>query len=297
MSEEPGRGAPSRVSVIIPALDVAAALPRQLDALTRQTYEGEWEVIVADNGSIDGTREAGQSFSQRLPELQVVDASSRKGGNHARNVGAASARGDFLAYCDADDVVEPDWLAAMADAASRYDLVGGRLDDRALNDRVTAAWRLPHPERGLPVVLGFLPYAVSANFGIWRDVLCGLEGWNETYSGGGEEVDLCWRAQLAGFALGFAPDAVVRYRHRGGLGALGRQFYRYGLAEPRLYRAFRGAGVPRKKLAGAVRNWAWIGVHLPYLATSPEKRGVWVRRAAFGWGRLRGSIQHRVLCL
>lgn len=73
-------------------LNEVDTLSDQLAALARQTYHHPWELIVSDNGSVDGTRQLAESWSDRLPDLRVADASDRKGLNHARNVGVARAR-------------------------------------------------------------------------------------------------------------------------------------------------------------------------------------------------------------
>ena len=83
------------VSVVIPALNVADTIGQQLDGLACQNFNGNWEVIVADNGSTDSTREVVESFADRLPALKVIDASDRRGINHARNVGSQAARGRY----------------------------------------------------------------------------------------------------------------------------------------------------------------------------------------------------------
>ena len=99
------------ISVVIPVRDGAATIGDQLEALGQQTYQGEWEIVIADNGSTDGTAElAERSWSHPRAALRVVDASSRPGSSFARNRGAIEAAGDFLAFCDADDIVAPGWL-------------------------------------------------------------------------------------------------------------------------------------------------------------------------------------------
>jgi glycosyltransferase involved in cell wall biosynthesis len=285
------------VSVVMPVLNGAATLPQQLEALAGQSYRGPWELVVADNGSTDATADVVREWTGKLPCLRLVEASERMSTNHARNVGAAAAHGELLAFCDADDVATPGWLAAMADALGSYDLVGGRLDDQALNDPVSRAWRMsPDPDR-LPSALYFRPYATSANLGVRAEVLRALGGWNEEFVRGGTEVEFCWRAQLAGYRLGYAPDAVMQYRYRATRWAFAYQLYRYGRAEVQLYRAFRYRGVPRPSVYRAARAWAWTLVHLPYLLRSRTHQGRWLRTAAFRVGRLDGSVRFRTLCL
>jgi GT2 family glycosyltransferase len=251
---------------------------------------------MADNGSTDSTLDIARRWSGRLP-LRVVDASDRKGANHARNVGATSACGDFIAFCDADDVASPSWLEGMADAARSFHLVGGPLEITALNDPNTARWRHAPPQDGLSVHSHFLPYARSANFGIRADVLRELGGWNEDYDRGAEEVELCWRAQLAGHNIGFAPEAVMHYRYRPTPRDLARQYYDYGRSGPQLFRAFRGEGMPRTSAARAALAWGWLVVHVFDLARSQSRRAEWMRRFASRCGRLAGSLRFRVLFL
>ena len=285
------------VSVVIPVLNGAATIGQQLEALANQTYRGRWEVIVADNGSTDATAQVVRSFIPRLPQLRLVDASDRESTNHARNLGVAAATGELLAFCDADDVASPGWLAGLVAGLERHDLVGGRLDDVALNNPVSRARRRKRGTGGLPRAMGFLPYAVSANFGVRAEVLRALGGWNEDFARGGTEVDLCWRAQLAGYRLGYAPDAVMQYRYRTTRRALAYQLYRYGRGEVQLYRAFRDRGMRRPSLIKAGLIWAWTVVHVPDLLRSPVHQGRWLRTAAFRVGRLHGSIRFRTLCL
>ena len=226
-----------------------------------------------------------------------LEASERVGLNFARNAGARAAHGQFLAYCDADDEAAPNWLAGITRAAQHYDVVGGRIDDVELNPGSNRAWRLSPTTGELPNVLGFLPYAIGANLGIWRDALANLGWWNEAYAGGGDEVELCWRAQLAGYRLGYACEAVMHYRYRPGLASLFRQMYRYGKAQPQLYRDFQSLAYRGQNLVDGLRHWGWVTLHIPDLIGPDDRRGVWVRRTALYLGNLRGSLRFRVLCL
>jgi glycosyltransferase involved in cell wall biosynthesis len=286
------RAAPALVSVIVPVRNDAGILQSQLECLAVQGYKDAWEIVIADNGSTDGSTDVVRAHADQFSRLVIVDASARRSVCFARNMGADAASGDFLVFCDADDEVAPGWLAALTEAARTCDVVGGRLDQEALNHGPITAWRPgPYSTDRLPVALDFLPHAVSANCGIWRDVLDAIGGWNEEYRGC-TDVELSWRAQLAGYHLGFAPEAVVRYRYRTTLGGLARQYFRIGSGESRLYRDFRRRGI-RRNVRVALRTWAWIAVNLPLAGWRRERRGFWARVAARRLGRLSGSVRAR----
>src|SRR5262249_16422095 len=92
------------VSVIVPALDAAPTLAACLDAIRVASAAADAEVLVIDNGARDGTAAVARDRAVRLvsaPDRTVAAL---------RNLGASIARGDILAYVDADCIVAPDWL-------------------------------------------------------------------------------------------------------------------------------------------------------------------------------------------
>jgi glycosyltransferase involved in cell wall biosynthesis len=282
--------------VVLPVKNGAATIGDQLEALAGQDYDEAFEVLVVDNRSDDGTAAAAVTWADRIPGLRIVPAVGRDGINYARNVGATAATGDLVLFCDADDVVDSAWVRAMA-GASDCDLVGGRIDAETLNTPDIVASRPPYDPNNLPVAHNFLPFAVGANCGVRRDVFTRIGGFDEAYVRGGADVEFFWRAQLASYRLCFVPNAVVRYRYRGGLRPLARQFYRYGMADAQLYRRFRDDGVRREPARDIGLAWWWLVWHLPDLVRSPARRGRWIRRAANRLGRVRGSLRQRVVFL
>lgn len=292
-------GAPL-ISVVIPVKDSAETIGEQLEALGRQTFGGRWEVIISDNGSHDDLLSQVEAWKARLPDLQVVDSSATPGAGAARNAGARAARAELLAFCDADDRVTPEWLAAMVAALQSHPLVAGAMDHESLNPGETTGWHFRSHVDSAPLGSRFKPYALSANMGVRRRVFDEVGGFPEdleiTGGAAGEDMALSWALQLAGHELHFEPSAVVSYRHRHTSGELWKQHVAYGYAETVLYRNFRGHGVPRSRLLGALRIYLRLLFRSNRLLDARNRAG-WLREAARRYGRLRGSIRERVLYL
>ena len=173
------------------------------------------------------------------------------------------------------------------------------MEGQTLNEATVLGWREAVPQSvDLPRLQHFLPYSISANFGIWAEVMDALGGWSEAFDRpGGDDVEICWRAQLQSYELGFAPEAVMHYRYRTSLMAMARQHFGYGLAEPRLYRTFREDGMRRRSARTVGSTYKAIIVEIPRLITRPETRGIWIRRFSHLLGLAVGSIRNRVLYL
>lgn len=216
------------ISVVIPAYNAAATIGDQLAALARNSLDEPWEVIIADNGSTDGTASVAQSWADRLP-LRVVDASARRGPGAARNIGVASARSSRIAFCDADDQVADDWLPKVLSAL--------RVDEFAA---LGVLWRAPYSSRRRPQYVVYAMYASdyapglvacgSSHMAIRAEPFGAVGGFDETLLTG-EDHDLCYRLQLAGHRLVAHPEVIVTWRRRERLADLFRQQFRWGADE------------------------------------------------------------------
>lgn len=284
----------SSMSVIIPAFNCEATLGEQLDSLVDQTYRGSFEVLVVDNRSTDRTARVAESYGDRL-DMSVVSAESKQGASHARNVGAAAAKYDHLAFCDADDVAAQTWLEAMASALDSHDFVTGSIDHDSLNPDAASTHFRSHVE-GLPTALHFLPYALSGNMAITKFAFEQVSGFPEDLNAVGEDVALSWDLQLAGYELAFEPKAVVAYRHRSDLRSLWSQHVSFGIADAVLYKRFRDRGMPSPTLRSTVAGYLRLVRKIPYLFHR-QRRASWIRSAAKRWGRIRGSLREMVVYL
>ena len=281
------------VTVVIAARDAADVLPVQLDALTRQTYDGPWEVVVVDDGSKDGTADVARRWVGKVPGLSVIVLRRSEGIAGARNAGARAARGDVLLFCDADDAVAPQWVASMAEASRRCDLLGGRLALDALNPPHV---RARYPDQfGTALLTGqrFLPHPSGSNCGMTRDAFTRLGGFNPAHRYGGEDVDLFWRAQLLSYDLCFVSDALVQRRLPTTLAAMARRSFRLGAGDVRIYHDFRQHGY-RPSCSRAMTALLRVVVTTPAVVSGQAQRAAWVRSAAFHAGRLVASLRLRV---
>jgi glycosyltransferase involved in cell wall biosynthesis len=284
------------ISVVVPVLNRAELLPDQLDALQAQDYEGDWEILVADNGSTDDTAAIAERLLHRHPRGRVVPAFGPLCASYARNAGAARAQGDFLAFTDADDVASPRWLSELARAAPDGDIVAGGVDLEALNDELARSWHPISPRDRAMRGFRFLSFASGLNIGIWTDVFRRLGGFDEG-TRIGEDIELSWRAQLASHRLRLAPEAVVHQRLRSEIGAQARQHLEYGAAGPSLYRRFRRSGARRPPARDTLRTWGWLALTWPAIPWSRRVRGRWSVEGGVSFGRIAGSLRNRVLFL
>ncbi|MFD1717376.1 glycosyltransferase family 2 protein [Georgenia deserti] len=290
----PDTGGDSRrhptVSVIIPCKDGEATVGAQLRALLRQSAPVAFEILVCDNGSTDGTARVVDDYSVAANGVRLIDASDAVGINHARNVGLSEARGELMLFCDADDVVQPGWLAGHWRAyRGGADVLAGRCI------RVGPGGQR-FGETGWNDTLNFLPWATGANFGISRAVLekCGLM--DETYRGGGDETEYCWRAQLAGFELAFVPDARIDYRQRDDARSAFRQGLGYGRSHVRLYVAYNPSGMRRPSVAkGVLSTGRAVARTALALMTRSDTLPQRMKELGIKVGRIRESVKSRRL--
>ena len=297
-----------KLSVILPCFNGAATLAVQLEALTVQDWPGGWELIVVNNGSTDDSMAMAEAYRARLPMLKIVQAhvpgTPRLGVPHSYNTGIQAATGGAFVFCEADDEVAPGWLAAMGRALTAHDFVLARLDHRKLN----AEWL--HPPQGegyqsaalyrMPVAPHFFS-ASACGFGLSRSIYEKLGPLNIDFPIV-HDGEYCWRAQLAGYALHFEPEALVHYREKSALMDRFRQGRNWGRDTTRLHHHYGTAmgrlSLPRH-LVSMVRSlptgaWALLSRALRR-PRGQALLGEWIWN--FGWaaGKLQLVLQKRTL--
>jgi teichuronic acid biosynthesis glycosyltransferase TuaG len=152
------------VSVIMPAHNAERFIAAAVDSVLAQTLR-DWELIVVDDGSTDGTRDVLARYTD--PRITVVSRARRGGAAAARNAALAVARGEFVANLDADDRWLPAKLQRQVEAAAREPAVGFFYTESSSIDEageiVTLRMAGPHlPVTCRDLMTGLLPYQTSS---------------------------------------------------------------------------------------------------------------------------------------
>lgn len=106
------------ISVIVPVYQVKDYLRATLDSVLSQSYEN-WELILVDDGSSDGSGEICDEYAGKDTRIRVVHQQNQ-GVSAARNLGMELAEGEYLTFLDADDLIEKDYLRVLWQDAKEY---------------------------------------------------------------------------------------------------------------------------------------------------------------------------------
>lgn len=242
---------PVDISIVIPCRNGERVLGKQLDALLTQVTDATFEIIVADNGSTDGTAALVQSCADS--RVRLADAGGTAGANAARNVGIAAAQGDWILLADADDCVHQGWIQAYHEAfRAGAKAVGGGIDRILMDGTLLARERKLYPS-----LIRNKVFANSANCGFTREVFDEVGGFDESFVGGAEEVDFFWRATDAGFALDLVPHAVISKVQRTDLRDAFTQYFNFGRGEAHLVEKFHPARLYAVGFLAALQSALW----------------------------------------
>lgn len=229
-----------KFSILIPAYNRTNTLRRTLTVATRQEFS-DYEVIVVDDGSSDGTPEMVQ---QEFPAVRLLSQSNR-GPAAARNRGIEAATGDIIAFTDDDCLPPNDWLTRLADGYARYPRVvgvGGGLiaPPDILRSNIYAQYERyiaqeVYHVRDDEIVAGFdCPAGGTANMSYRKSVLLEVGCFNTWFPvPAGEDADLKLRICQNGHALLYIPVWVIhlqdytwdRYQQQCYIRGIGRNYF------------------------------------------------------------------------
>jgi len=208
------------VSIVIPAYNAAPWLPDALNSVLRQSYQ-DWEAIVVSDGSADETDEVVEGYCEQDGRIRLLKMLVNHGAAHARNRGMLEARGEYIAFLDADDIWFPSKLEKqllLLEAQPDCDACYTQFE--VVNDwaRVIQTWRdLRRTFWHNPVnaeALARANYVSGSASGVLmrRSVIPSVGLFNERMRGS-EDFDYWYRLALQGhFCL--VPEVLVQIRRK-----------------------------------------------------------------------------------
>lgn len=272
-----------RASVVIPNWNGAAMLADCLRSLATQTFR-DFEVIVVDNGSTDGSRDL---VARDFPAVRLLALPENHGFARATNTGLRESLGEILVCLNNDVVCEPGWLAALVaalDARPEAGSVASRmLDakrpgivDSAGDAMALVAWNIGRGEPDGPRFAEAREVlSACAGAAAYRRALFERVGrFDELYFAWFEDVDLGIRAQLAGMRCWYEPAAVVR--HLGSATAARSTDWKLRYTVRNSMVLFFKTMPLRRVLA-----WGWVMLAWPFLA--PVTHGYPLRITVKAW--------------
>ncbi|WP_322508478.1 glycosyltransferase [Anaerolinea sp.] len=218
------------VSIVIPVYNGRKTIQTCLEAILQQEYPREqYEVIVVDNNSSDGTPDLVQKYPVKLVYEKEI-----QGPHAATNTGVKEAKGEILVFTDSDCVPEPDWLRKLIAPLADSSVVGtgGRIEAYRPSTPVERFLDQMKPFKNAYQASPNFPAAlITGNCAIRREDFMAAGMFNPNmYTGA--EVDLSYRVQLqTGKRVVYVPEAVVYHIFSPTVKRLGRHFYIYGYSE------------------------------------------------------------------
>jgi succinoglycan biosynthesis protein ExoA len=235
------RGAPvRRITTITPMRDELASIEHFVADLTAQDFAGELQVLVADGGSVDGSVERLKAVAAEasLP-LEALD-NPAGWVSPGLNACIGRATGDLIVRLDCHSRYPPHYLRRCAELAEQTGAwnVGGRVEPKGetpMERAVACAMDSPFGGIGWTRLGGTEPVEIdTVTFGAFRPVVFSAAGLFDEEMVRNQDDELNLRIREAGGRIVLDPTLAVRYRPRGSLAKVWRQYYEYGFWKVRV---------------------------------------------------------------
>ncbi len=218
-----------KVSIIIPVFNKLELTRKCVEAIQRTTPEGLYELIIVDNGSTDGTKEFLGWLGTNFKDVKVLINEKNLGFARACNLGAEAASTDYLLFLNNDTEPKPGWLESLLKVILNDETVaavGSKLlfpdgtiqhagvvviEDHKLPDLLCGRHIFYHYPSDYPEanILRIFQVLTAACLLVRKSVFFDVNGFDEGYWNGYEDLDFCFKLQLKGWKLVYQPESVV----------------------------------------------------------------------------------------
>ena len=229
-------------SIIIPVYNRPQEINELLESLTRQTFKGEFEVVVVEDGSINCSKEIVESFIGRLNLKYFFKENS--GAGASRNFGMEKATGTYFIIFDSDCIIPPCYLESVSKTLSENytDAFGGAdaahssftAIQKAINYSMTSYLTTGGIRGNKKPISKFQPR--SFNFGISKKAFEVTKGFSKMKIG--EDIDLSFRLWEHKFETQFIEKAFVYHKRRASFYQFFNQTFAFGNGRPVLNRKY-----------------------------------------------------------
>lgn len=228
------------VSVVIPVHNDPEGLRDTLDALVDQTYDRDrYEVLVVDNRSRDETPAVAGAYATRYEQVQALDERRRQSSYAARVRGIRRARGDVLAFIDADMTVEGDWLERAVEHMDEEELdyMGCNVELYAEGEETLASKFNRHSGFPIERYVDELHFAPTCCLFVRSEVVDEVGPFDARFVSSGDR-EFGQRVHEAGFEMGYADDVRMYHPTRSSVSSLARKSARIGRGKHQMRRLY-----------------------------------------------------------
>ncbi len=261
-----------KISLVIPVRDEARTIQELIESISQQSRKPD-EVIFVDGGSRDATVELLRDACEKNPAFRLIEARKALPGQ-GRNIGVAQANYDWIAFTDAGNRLEPDWLEqliAVADLHPEAGIICGNYEP-VTDTFFTECAAVAYIDQKVPRENGPCRGPFIASSLVHRDVWHAAGGFPDLRAA--EDLIFFEEVERKGHLFSWAPKATVHFRLRAGLGSTFRRF--------RLYSSVNAwAGRQNKWHYGVARLYL---LALPFIVLGIWKSFWWLLIPAAGLG-------------
>ena len=203
------------VSIIMPCYNASAYLREAIESVLSQSYQ-DWELIIVDDGSTDNSREIAREYVAKDKRIHLIEQPN-SGACRARNNGIEHAKGEYIKFLDADDVLEPECLTEQVSQICKLgsrQIPFGDYYNIDKNGKVLSKYIFKNQEQlsADPVYFFIKNWRILITSPLHRtELLRGIGGFNESLKRG-QESDLHLRLALADVEFVYKPCNTFRYR-------------------------------------------------------------------------------------
>jgi len=227
-----------KISFIVIAYNEEKNIANCMSSISNQEElkNSDYEVIVVNDGSKDKTANIVFDLSRNSKRIQLIDLQENRGRGFARHEGVKKAKGDYIVFIDADITLPENWLVKVMTQLEQFDAVGGIAIPDGDIMYICEKFKLePKPQ---PATTG-----ITGNNVIYKGEFLKKIKLNPEMRDG-EDTDLNWRLQEAGYKIKLIEDLFVIHKENISFKRSLKRIFSYGIGATKLFKKYKKLRLP-----------------------------------------------------